>query len=195
MFKFAILALSFLGSIPALAQNTPEQTKSGWLEDDKTGCLYVEGESEKKYQERLIKERNKRNNDLIVIFSTADTNQDNKVSVEEAVKAGFGRKFTQYDYNGNRFIEPYEINLWLKYNLAEQFWQSFAKIDKDMSGGLDDLEIMISARPLYSRFTELDKDGNKTIDLDEFSKSIHPKIAETQWFKNALSIVKEKNKR
>ena len=188
-FIFMVVFLTF--SQTALSEQ-PDKEHKGWLEDEKAGCLYVEGESEKKYQERLLREKNARNDDLMAILIHADLDGDNKISIEEAVKANIQSQFIELDGNRNKFIEPFEVNLWLKYGLVEKIWDDFHRLDKDQNGQLDDLETMVYAKPIYNKFQIIDKNKDEAINLDEYAQAIQSQHYKEKWFKNYLKIVKDR---
>lgn len=128
--------------------------------------------------------------DISLIFKNADTNNDNKLSVKEAVVANIHGNFVALDANLDRFITPSEVNLWLKNGIVSNLWMNFRKIDSNMDLKLSEIEMYFKLPKHSKNFNVADINKDGFLDFDELIRLINPKIQKQQWFRDRL-IVKD----
>lgn len=103
------------------------------------------------------------------LFAEADTNGDNKLTVDE-VRAAAAKRFAAADSNKDGALEPSELQAMGLQRRAERKTQRFQQLDKDHNGSLSADE----APPrLQERFAQVDTNSDGKLTPDEFSAMAH----------------------
>jgi Ca2+-binding EF-hand superfamily protein len=108
-------------------------------------------------------------NDYKVVFRSADTNQDGKITLDEFKEHAKQAAFTSADRNGDRIIDKQE---WQKVQPPVQAEQKFEAIDKDLDKRISFLEFSDSVdrtRNFDEVFNALDRNRDGSLSPDEFN--------------------------
>ena len=127
--------------------------------------------------------------DISVLLKRADSNNDNKISVEEAVKANLGNVFVELDLNANYFITPDEVNIWLKNQVAMEIWKGFRIADSNMDLKLSKMEVSFNISRLVKLFDKADVNKDGYLDFEETISQINPVLYAKPWFKARIFTI------
>jgi len=185
-----LLTLSLmLSTLPAAVANTQAQTLKQETKSADDQCLYSQIQGQKEVQKAMSVQANKDDLGIVNALIQADKNGDKKLSIKEAVHAGMDNLFLKIDVNRDRFIEPFEVNLWLKQRVVDQIWKEFRRSDRDQSNTLSNMEVVFKMPDMAPQFKQADKDNSGEISFSETVAFFHPEIAKSNWFQ---SLVKRK---